>query len=364
MKRRRAAEFFAGIGLVRLALERAGWKVSFANDIDPLKYKMYHTYFDGNHFFLGSISDVSVDMIPEVELATASFPCIDVSLAGNRAGLNGRHSSTYWEFYRLLKQLRSRRPRYVLLENVTGLLSSNAGRDLRSIVESLGKLGYFSDILVVDAVHFVPQSRPRFFLAGSLEHLKGSSTFPYRHDARPPLVMDFIIKNSKLRWSHLALPPLPPKRNNLADYLEWLPPSSPEWWDKERQEHLFGQMSPLHNERLKSLVEAKEVGFATVYKRVRPSGCRAELRVDGVAGCLRTPRGGSSKQFVIEAGFGEWKVRNMTAREYARLQGVPDSFDILVPYNQALLGFGDAVCVPVVEWVIRNCFGRKLGCIL
>jgi DNA (cytosine-5)-methyltransferase 1 len=59
---------------------------------------------------------------------------------------------------------------------------------------------------------------------------------------------------------------------------------------------------------------------------------------------------------VIVAGNGRWRVRNMTAREYARLQGVPDSFNIDVTYLQALFGFGDAVCVPAVEWVVRSAF--------
>ena len=79
-----------------------------------------------------------------------------------------------------------------------------------------------------------------------------------------------------------------------------------------------------------------------------------EIPNDGVAGCLRTPRGGSSKQFVIEAGYGKWKVRNMTAREYASLQGTDNSLPINVPYNKALYGFGDAVCVPVMEWIAKH----------
>jgi DNA (cytosine-5)-methyltransferase 1 len=115
-------------------------------------------------------------------------------------------------------------------------------------------------------------------------------------------------------------------------------------------------MSPAHTARLKQLCHSNELEFASVYKRVRPVGCRAELRFDGLAGCLRTPRGGSSKQFVIQAGHGTWRVRNMTAREYARLQGVPESFKITVPYNQALFGFGDAVCVPAVSWIIEHGF--------
>ena len=80
----------------------------------------------------------------------------------------------------------------------------------------------------------------------------------------------------------------------------------------------------------------------------------AELRVDGIAGCLRTPRGGSGRQILFKAGKGEYWARLLTPRECARLQGVPDTYKIKVPLNQALFGFGDAVCVPVMEWIATH----------
>jgi DNA (cytosine-5)-methyltransferase 1 len=80
----------------------------------------------------------------------------------------------------------------------------------------------------------------------------------------------------------------------------------------------------------------------------------AELRTDGIAGCLRTPRGGSGRQILFKAGKGHYKVRLLTARECARLQGVPDDYVIDVTLNKALFGFGDAVCVPAVEWIAKH----------
>jgi DNA (cytosine-5)-methyltransferase 1 len=79
----------------------------------------------------------------------------------------------------------------------------------------------------------------------------------------------------------------------------------------------------------------------------------AELRTDGIAGCLRTPRGGSGRQILFAAGKGRFVVRLLTPRECARLMGA-DDFTLKVPINQALFGFGDAVCVPVIEWIARN----------
>jgi DNA (cytosine-5)-methyltransferase 1 len=92
------AEFFADIGLMRLGLERRGWSLAFANDIDPRKQAMYQGHFaDKDHAFVtGDVHDLRAEQIPAVALATASFPCNDLSLAGARGGLNGRESSAFW----------------------------------------------------------------------------------------------------------------------------------------------------------------------------------------------------------------------------------------------------------------------------
>jgi DNA (cytosine-5)-methyltransferase 1 len=96
------AEFFAGIGLMRLGLEKEGWSVAFANDIDPEKQEMYGAHFRDadEHFHLGDIHQLDPDKIPTVTLATASFSCNDLSLAGMREGLNGVQSSAFWGFTR------------------------------------------------------------------------------------------------------------------------------------------------------------------------------------------------------------------------------------------------------------------------
>jgi DNA (cytosine-5)-methyltransferase 1 len=79
----------------------------------------------------------------------------------------------------------------------------------------------------------------------------------------------------------------------------------------------------------------------------------AELRTDGIAGCLRTPRGGSARQILFKAGYGRYECRLLSPRECARLMGA-DDYRIEVPNNQALFGFGDAVCVPAIEWIVTH----------
>ena len=118
-------------------------------------------------FRLGDVRDVTAGQLPAgLELATSSFPCVDLSLAGNRRGLLGQQSGMFWEFARILRELGEGRPRVVLLENVVGFASSHGGKDLADALAELGRLGYSSDVFTVDARHFVPQSRPRMFLVG------------------------------------------------------------------------------------------------------------------------------------------------------------------------------------------------------
>ena len=162
------AEFFAGIGLMRIGLERAGWSIAFANDIDEDKWEMYRTHFGNTgKFAVGDIHKLDVSMIPDVALATASFPCNDLSLAGARKGLAGEQSSAFWGFVNVLTELGLRRPPMVLLENVAGFLTSNNGDDFRDALIALNRLGYAVDAFIVDAVRFVPQSRQRLFVVAT-----------------------------------------------------------------------------------------------------------------------------------------------------------------------------------------------------
>ncbi len=119
------AEFFAGIGLMRIGLERCGWSVCYANDIDPMKHEMYRANFESaDGFVLGDIHKISGCSVPSVTLATASFPCNDLSLAGSRSGLRGEQSSAFWGFVRILSEMGERRPPIVVIENVIGFLTS------------------------------------------------------------------------------------------------------------------------------------------------------------------------------------------------------------------------------------------------
>lgn len=353
-------EFFAGIGLMRLGLEQEGWKVAFANEIARDKYEMYSAHFGDTDsiFRLDDIHDLSPNDVPTVTMATASFPCNDLSIAGMRSGLGGRQSSAYWGFVRILDEMGQRRPPIVLLENVTGFLTSHEGRDFQAALLALNRLGYAVDAMIIDASWFVPQSRVRLFVVGTLQDghadwkVRETPGF-YGSEVRPKALAQFIFCHPEIVWRIRQLPSLPRNSPSLSEILEGLPDDSQFWWSSQRRDYLINQMSEKHAEQLCRMMDARRWSYGTVFRRIRKGRSMAELRTDGLAGCLRTPRGGSGRQIVVQAGYGKVRARLMTPRECARLMGAND-FVINVSLNQALFGFGDAVCVPVIAWIARN----------
>ncbi len=358
-----AAEFFAGVGLVRMALERVGVQIAFANDISPVKQRMYAENFGLDEFALADIRELTGDDVPSVDIATASFPCTDVSLAGTRAGLKGKESGLLGDFLRIIDEMGDRRPQLLLIENVTGFASSDEGRDLVRTLEYLSALGYWSDILNLDARRFVPQSRPRMFILcdrapASIESNLWGSTAPLR-----PVWATSLFRQHPLIQSYPAQIPLPPDKasENIEDVLEPFDKDASIWWDEERKNNFEASLSAINLRRAKALREHPEIMHATSYRRTRGGQAVWEIRGDDISGCLRTTRGGSSKQAVVEGGKGELRVRWMTAREYARLQGAPDFRWGRASDLQARFALGDAVCVPAVEWLARHHFSRLLS---
>jgi DNA (cytosine-5)-methyltransferase 1 len=351
------ADFFAGIGLAELGLRVAGWKCVFANDIDKKKHEMWKEHFKRGPYVRCDIHDLRADSIPEATLWWASFPCTDVSLAGYRAGLAGSQSGAIFGLLRLLREKDGQRPPLVVLENVTGFVSSHKGADFEETIRQLNGIGYACDAFLLDAIHFVPQSRPRLFIVGVYDE-PPSRTVQYALNARPAALKSeqltsFMATHDDLEWTILDIPAPPTTRRPLSKLVERLDDASHYWWAHERVQYLLDQMSPKHREVIEDLQSKPGLNYATAYRRMRKAKSMAEVRADGIAGCLRTPRGGSSRQILIACGNGKVRVRFMTPREYARLMGAR-KFTIEVADNQAYFGFGDAVCVEVVKWIAEN----------
>lgn len=365
-----AAEFFAGMGLVRRALEAPGrlrWRTVFANDMSPMKRRLYAASFSGEEgvFDGRDVADVAPDDVPPADLWTASFPCTDLSVAGRGAGIHAGQSGAVWSLLRLLENTpERRRPRHVLFENVMGLLTSHAGADFRALVGAVNRLGYGVDPMCVDAARFTPQSRPRLFLLCARLDAHHAAD-PHGIDpspARPARLVAAMCAADDCVWHARALPPLPARSVGLDAIVEDLPDDSARWWSAERVAYFRAQVHPSHARALERMIRAEPITFAAGFRRVRPvgeerdDGARAkrsvvELRTDGLAGCLRTPKGGSAKQILVRAGGGRLAVRHFTAVECARLQGVaelPEGFS----ESELLFALGDAVCVPAVRWVL------------
>lgn len=353
------SEYFAGIGLMRMGLEAEGWTIAFANDIDPRKREMYGAHFADadEHFVLDDINALDHTSIPTTTLATASFPCTDLSLAGGRRGLDNGESSAFWGFARTLEAMGDRRPPLVLLENVPGFLTSHGGADFEKALNALNELGYAVDSFQIDASRFVPQSRQRLFVVGVRDgDIQRDDVMEdlllEESELRPASLARFIRTHPDIRWRIRRLPDLPRRDRELRDIIENLPEDASEWWSDDRALYLLNQMSPRHRRLADQLIEEKRFTYGTVFRRMRKEKSMAELRVDGVAGCLRTPRGGSGRQIIVRMGKGSFRARLLTPREAARLMGA-DDFVIETTTNKALFGFGDAVCVPVISWIAR-----------
>jgi DNA (cytosine-5)-methyltransferase 1 len=362
------AEFFAGIGLVHEGLRHSGWKCAYANDIEPKKRNMYRGHFgDAPYYHLEDIwntSEILGNLKPEPFLATASFPCVDLSVAGHWKGFAGEHSSTYFGFLEILRKLSSRRPKIVMLENVLGFLTSRGGEDFGRALRELSALGYWIDAISLDARWFVPQSRPRLFVFGFHDSLASplllrrdrralmpdpwQQAIDFSSELRPPtLLRAFDTLDLPTGWATLELPTPTKACYHLGDLIDT--DGGQEWWSPEQTLKHYVMMESPSRHRVDEILRSKQIAVGTAFRRTRGGKARTEVRFD-IAGCLRTPKGGSAKQIVLAIDRGKLRMRWMSAVEYARLQGA-GNFRITVPPMQALHGFGDAVCVPAIRWL-------------
>lgn len=355
------AEYFAGIGLVRMGLQPYGWQISYANDISAKKHEMYKAFFPdvADHYQVGDVFDIDPATVPSTTLATCSFPCIDLSLAGNMNGMfKGSHSSSFWGFVQVLRGQREAAPPLLLVENVPGWLHSNRGQDFRLTIQALNDLGYACDVFTLDALRFTPQSRLRVFLIGAKmpsDLVTAELILTRRKSLLPDRLRRCVVANKDLRWFYNELPEPPPLRSDgLSDIIERLDESDGRWWSDEQVGRHLAMMNQVHRQRVEELEPSNQFHYRTFYRRRRGGLQRAEVREDDLAGCLRTAVGGSGRQFLVRAGRGSVRMRAMTPREYARLQGVPDRYPITVGDVQALTGFGDAVCVPAISWIAQH----------
>lgn len=348
-------EFFAGGGMARLGLGE-DWACAFANDFDAVKAAAYRANFPDaeGHFHEGDVFALSAEALPTADLAWASSPCQDFSLAGARAGLAGGKSSAFFGFWTQMKALsaQGRAPPVIVIENVVGLLTSHHGDDFTALCGVLSEEGYRFGALEIDAGAFVPQSRPRVFVVATrlpTGDLEGSSAFHTRavREAAARLPEDL-----QGRWIWWGVPSPPARNADLAVVLE--PDAAVTWNPPERTQALLALMADSHRQAVETRREAGGRSVGAVFRRMRGGQQRAEVRFDGLAGCLRTPRGGSSRQTLLVIENGAVRSRLVSPREGARLMGLPDSYALPRSQTAGLQVIGDGVAVPVVRWLAET----------
>jgi DNA (cytosine-5)-methyltransferase 1 len=293
-------------------------------------------------FRLCNVEEVRGDKLPEAVLSCASFPCQDLSLAGNMSGISGERSGLVWQWLRIMDEMKHKPP-IAVAENVVGLVSVAKGAHYKKLHNALVERGYRVGAVILDAIHWVPQSRKRVFVIAIDKHLKTN-----------------ILESDRPLWCH----PLSIQR--AAEGLEeWI------WWsiheplqrkttiedivdinsacdDEERRLRLLSLIPPKH---LDKLLKSTDRLVFPGYKCIRHGEQVLELRFDGVAGCLRTPEGGSSRQFLVIKQNDLLNTRLLTVKEAAALMGVRKDYRIPGGYNDGYKAMGDTVAVPVVRYL-------------
>lgn len=355
-------------------MARAGlgsnWNCLFANDFDAKKGLTYQlNYPVGDTLRVDDVRRVKAKDLPgHADLIWGSFPCQDLSLAGGGAGLKGERSGTFYPFWDVVKGLiaEGRAPKIVALENVLGTLTSHKGRDFEAICKTFADAGYRYGALVINASLFLPQSRPRLFVIGVHSDvvidpsiLAPGPIAPF-HTPALQRAFDRVGKTAlkQMVWWNL---PTPAHRNTtFADLIEENP-TSVTWHTDVERDQLVGMMSPVNKAKLEAAKRAGRRMVGCVYKRTRLDDQgrkvqRAEVRFDDVAGCLRTPAGGSSRQVIIVVDGKRVRSRLISARETARLMGLDDEYKLPKNYNEAYHLTGDGVAVHVVRHLAEHIF--------
>jgi DNA (cytosine-5)-methyltransferase 1 len=339
-------EFFAGSGLVAEGLKDF-FQTVWANDICEKKARVFCANHDKNVFHLGSIEDVKGDDLPPALLSWGSFPCQDLSLAGNMGGLSSSRSGLVWQWLRVMDELPILPP-LAVAENVVGLVSAAKGEHYRKLHNALVERGYKVGAVMIDASHWVPQSRKRVFVIAVNAEIPTEQFETKQPGWCHPTTIIRASEGVK-GWVWWNLPKPPTRRSVLEDLIEFSAPCD----EPEKQERLLTMVPEKHREKMTATTKNGRAVFPG-YKRIRHGQQVLELRFDGVAGCLRTPEGGSSRQFLVIKDNGSFRTRLLTVREAAALMGAPKNYKLPGTYNDGYKAMGDAVAVPVTRYLAEK----------
>ncbi len=350
-------DLFAGIGGFRLALERNGHECIGSCEIDKYARNIYEKNF-GNKPQEADARKIKPEWLPDFDILCAGFPCQAFSLAGKRLGFEDTRGTLYHEIIRIAKE---KRPKYLLLENVKGLLYNDQNKTLATILGALDEIRYDAEWQVVNSKYFLPQNRERIFIVGHSREGSGRKILPvgdYGQESNKPSIK--MLKNSsedcyriydtsgvartlrasaggmgaktgvyaeKKKMAFLSHPDGNIK-NRIQDRDEtWTLTGNPnDWGILEEEPHLLGWSKSTRDWGVESRIKSGEANTLNTGE-----GCRNQ----------------STASFVLN----NHRLRRLTPLECERLQGFPDGWTEGESDSQRYKMLGNAVTVPVVQYI-------------
>jgi DNA (cytosine-5)-methyltransferase 1 len=303
-------DFFCGAGGMGLGFKQAGFELASAWDFDTHAVKAYAHNVD-EKVLLQDIALLKGESVPAADVWTFGFPCQDISFSGLKKGMiQGKtRSGMFYEIMRLLGEVEEK-PSIILAENVKGV-----AKYLPEIEKEYRRAGYRLQGTLLDSRYFgVPQGRERYFLAGIREDLNINIQFPVMDSVGIPSIEDILEHDVPERFFYTDFEDLA-----KVKYLNY--------------SYKYGE-----------LIMAADLG------RYRNDQMNRVYSIKGIAPTALTVSGGGKE---IKIMIAPDMIRKMTPREYARLQGFPNSYEIVVSKAQAYKQFGNAVTVPVARAVAK-----------
>ena len=315
------ADFFCGCGGIGLAFKQSGFNIVGAWDLDKWACKSYAANL-GSHVKVMDIQQMKAADVPQADVWSFGFPCQDISHAGLQKGLHaGDRSRMFFEVMRLLAETRSTnptaRPTFLLAENVKGLK-----KYLEVLREEYKKVGYRMEAKLINSLEWgVPQARERYYVIGVRDDYQGTFVFPESHNPNRPTFLEIL--EPAVAESHYK------PATKAAEIAQ---SHSPDRWQA-----IQAAAQPFHGRAVVTGVFGVKNGFIP-----QPYSNTLDASAYKGIGCNQT------RPAVLEI-VPTLRIRKLTPREYARIQGFPDDYKLVCSDTQMYKQFGNSVSVPVVK---------------
>lgn len=358
---------FSGIGGFDLGFERAGMECAWQCEIDQPCQKLLSHKFGARLY--DDVRTITAGNAEPVDLICGGFPCQDVSIAGKRTGLAGERSGLWNEFARIIEEFK---PRWVVVENVPGLLSSNQGRDFETVISQMVESGYGVCWRILDAQYFgVAQRRRRVFIVGSLGDGRSAEVLFEREGVRwnPPSRQSQGEENSRVSGTLAASGSGLDRPSGNGNQLYFCVPVAGTLDLKSTGANRGSQANET------DFIVPAAFGGNNTSGEIDQAAClthhpgRYDFESETFIGCTprRTNAGflenvtptlnAGTGGFGAPGAIGGFGVRRLTPMECERLQGFPDGWTAGQSDSTRYKQLGNAVAVPVAEWIGRRIMG-------